>query len=385
MKKETLTIRKKLVFCLIALAIVVAADVGLAQIAKFGFNWFEEDESAKKELYRVPSPVYHHGFSANSTGTSTWGDDTVPFFSNSLGFRDSEIREVPLIPEGARVLLIGDAFIEGVGIPFDDTVTGVIRKELSKQDIDVQDASTVSYCPAIYFAKSKHLLETVGLEFDALAVFIDMSDISDEANFYVVDEMDHVVKSRITHGGGTPDASQSIAGRVKSLVKNNSVVGHTISVLRNRAQQRANADTRTEREKAFALGNWIIRWAYDEKSYEKYGKLGLENADKNMDRLLELTRKHDVALTVVVYPWTDQIDQRDIECKQVTFWREWTRERDVPFINLFPTLINDESTEDVFKKYFIPGDAHWNASGHRLIAEAFLSEFTPPSGKPKSD
>ena len=106
---EALSIRKKLAFCLIAVSVVIAADVGLAQIAKFGFDWFEEDVSAKEEPFRIPSDIYHHGFSANTTGTATWGDKVIPFFSNSLAFRNSEVREVPLRPEGARVLILGDA------------------------------------------------------------------------------------------------------------------------------------------------------------------------------------------------------------------------------------------------------------------------------------
>ena len=37
------------------------------------------------------------------------------------------------------------------------------------------------------------------------------------------------------------------------------------------------------------------------------------------------------------------------------------------------------TTVDVIGRYFIPGDVHWNADGHALVASHFLSVWRPPS------
>ena len=42
------------------------------------------------------------------------------------------------------------------------------------------------------------------------------------------------------------------------------------------------------------------------------------------------------------------------------------------FISLFPVFVNQESAEQVIRKYYWKNDAHWNEEGHRLVAEALL-------------
>ena len=45
---------------------------------------------------RTSHPVYDHGYRANFQWIDKYGPLRTPFFSNSLGFRDSKIREVSL-------------------------------------------------------------------------------------------------------------------------------------------------------------------------------------------------------------------------------------------------------------------------------------------------
>ena len=42
------------------------------------------------------------------------------------------------------------------------------------------------------------------------------------------------------------------------------------------------------------------------------------------------------------------------------------------FISLFPVFVNQESAEQVIRKYYWKNDAHWNEEGHRLVADALL-------------
>ena len=54
--------------------------------------------------------------------------------------------------------------------------------------------------------------------------------------------------------------------------------------------------------------------------------------------------------------------------------------RSILFIDLFPDFIPiGQDPKEVIRKYFIPGDLHWNEEGHRLVARRFL-ETLPGSG-----
>ncbi len=128
-------------------------------------------------------------------------------------------------------------------------------------------------------------------------------------------------------------------------------------------------------EKELATGRARALWTVDDGLFASYGAKGLRRASENIDRLLGIVRKHGIDLIVVVYPWPDQIINRDLNSRQVSFWQAWAKERNVQFVNLFPAFISDKDGEATIREYFFPGDVHWNESGHRLVAESFLTEY----------
>ena len=107
--------------------------------------------------------------------------------TNSLGFKDSQSRTVPLKKNNPRILLIGDSFTEGIGYAHNDTFAGILEKKLETKNIEVFNAGVSSYSPIIYLRKTQFLIDK-GFEFDHLAVFIDISGIEDEAKNYTFDK-----------------------------------------------------------------------------------------------------------------------------------------------------------------------------------------------------
>ena len=79
-------------------------------------------------------------------------------------------------------------------------------------------------------------------------------------------------------------------------------------------------------------------------------------------------------MTVVVYPWPDQVASGDRDSKHVAFWREWSAEAGARFVDLFPAFF-EEPAGEVLGKYFVPGDVHYNEEGNRLIAREFLLQW----------
>ena len=91
-----------------------------------------------------------------------------------------------------------------------------------------------------------------------------------------------------------------------------------------------------------------------------------------MKRLCLLCNDHGIKITIAVFPSPYQIRARDINSLQVTFWKSFAKRHNARFINYFPNFINSENSDDVIRKYFIPGDVHWNEHGHALIAKKLL-------------
>src|SRR5450631_71008 len=54
---------------------------------------------------RIASRAYDHGFAANFDGYDVWGELRYRLITDSLGFRDASVRNVPLKSASRRILL----------------------------------------------------------------------------------------------------------------------------------------------------------------------------------------------------------------------------------------------------------------------------------------
>jgi hypothetical protein len=56
--------------------------------------------------------------------------------------------------------------LEGNGVEWEKTFTGIIENRLKDKNIEVLNAGVSSYAPRFYFKKVQYLIEEVGLRFD---------------------------------------------------------------------------------------------------------------------------------------------------------------------------------------------------------------------------
>ena len=169
----------------IVFLIILPLDVGMAQFCRANCSFWKN--AYPPSDHRVRSEAYHHGLAPNRQVIEAWGLSRYRYATNSLGFKDSSPRMIDPKGGGTRVLFMGDSFTEGKGFAFPETFVGRVASELAGRGIEVLNGAVDSYSPVIYRQKVKYLLEKVGLRFDALVVFLDVSDIHDEARKYPLD------------------------------------------------------------------------------------------------------------------------------------------------------------------------------------------------------
>ena len=378
----------------IALTVVLVAVLGTLDVAAgvvfrlaAGYPYFIRPERIawahyveREQLYRVPNDLYDHDLAPlKSVEDVTWGPVSYRLQTNSLGFKDSSTRTVPLDVDGPRVLFIGDSFTEGVGYSYDETFVGLIDSALARDGVDVLNAAAVSYSPSIYARKVEYLLEDVGLELDEVIVFIDISDAQDEAQGYRRLSDGRVVARSASRAFGPPapvaPREPGLFGSIKAAMRENTIVLASILQLKARIASTGDAGGN------YPVNNERSMWTIDSTAYEEYGREGVALMEASMTRLHELLVRHDADLTVAVYPWPDQVAARDLDSRQVRIWRRWSEARGVRFVNLFPAFIAGEANADpltTLRRYYISGDFHWNRAGHRLVARTFLQQYTPP-------
>ncbi|NQV20777.1 MAG: SGNH/GDSL hydrolase family protein [Rhodospirillales bacterium] len=346
-----------------------------------------------ERLSRIYSPLYHHDLAPNrEIEGARWGTSRYHFSTNSLGFKDRSTRTVPLTSDRPRILFMGDSFTEGNSFDFDRSFPGQVEALLADRQVEVLNAAVSSYSPAIYYRKIKYLLEDKHLEFDAVAVFIDISDIDDEARGVRLDENDNVVSR------GAGPAEEYIEGltlRVRSLLKRYSSIYRLASALnRQRKSNLTHVNScldaispksdHTGLDAGFfraALDNPRSQWTWNETEYENWGKRGLDLAAINMTQLKGLLDAHGIPLIVAVYPWPEQIFERETNSRQSRFWRRWAAGNGADFLDLFPAFMKEADPLATYTEYFVPCDVHWNATGHRLVAERFVTLYRSLDGQ----
>jgi len=346
-----------------------------------GYSWNDSlwFKNKVEKRYRIKSDIYHHDLAKNKEiKNARYRNFEYKVYTNSLGFKDKMVRDVPFSADRYRIIFIGDSFTEGVGLNYEDTFVGRIDEELSKKGIEVFNAAVCSYSPTIYWRKIKYLIEDVGLKFNELVVFMDMSDVPDEALYYCLDEDGNVASrdsaeylERVSgiENGGTASYVKRILGNLKLAMKDNSIL--TYFAFMN-LRIRLNVFKHQE----FAIQT---AWSLNKNIYTRFGEKGLKKGALYMDKLNSLLKAHNIKLTVAVYPWPQQVYCNDVDSIQELYWRNWCEKNGVPFIDYFPYFSVGKTAKErnyTINKYYMEGDCHCNKEGHKLIADIFLDFYT---------
>jgi hypothetical protein len=338
-------------------------------------------------LFRIKHPYYHHGMMANSSQFTAWGKHLHKIYTNSLGFKDKEMREIPLKTDNKRILILGDSHSEGVGVEFSKTFAGILQQKGEKQGIEVLNASAVSYSPKIVYLKADYLLNTKNLDVDEIWALIDISDLQNEIAYE-------------SFQPSQPGPTFAIREKVTSFLEKNSF---TYFIVKSRREaKRINAfvkkmqefdpsKTKNLQKNTIELYEDFFRdfddddmlrspefhgvgeWYYNSSTLP-LAKKGILLGQANMARLDSLCDAKGIHLVLGVHPWHSQIHKQQISDFYVSSWKSFCQDREIEFINLFPLFINGENPYSVVKRYYIPNDNHWNEEGHEKVGD-FLSGY----------
>ncbi len=270
--------------------------------------------------------------------------------SNSLGMRDGETREVPLSSSKQRFLLLGDSFTEGIALPWEETFAGILSLRLSPK-AEILNAGTAGSLPSVYGRKVQKLLQE-GVKFDEALVFLDTSDVFEAAGL-PGDQFEYGTK---TSGGKMAVVYVQVRAWVCHFFR--------YSCLAFMPFQNIQA----MQEPVYKGGLLLSAWISDEGLYREWGEKGLSICAADMEKLSQILSDAKIPFTVLVYPYPQQIYERDYDSRYIRFWREWAAAHEgVKFVDLTPAL-TDLGPEESIRTYYLPIDFHFSAKGHERVA-----------------
>ena len=342
----------------------------LGLLLAFDFAWSSLTMGAETQRpARIANPAYDHGFAANFDGFDVWGELRYRLITDSLGFKAASARNVELKSPSRRVLLIGDSFVEGIGMNFEDSFAGLLHGagQQRSDKIEFLNAGVASYSPSIYYKKIKYLLES-GLQFDEVVVFSDTSDVTDEATSYFCIDDDPKYRAHCTAAEGSRQPVAS-APKASNFFIDRFVVTNRLRIAVKKSIQSWLGNRRRSINTDHARIGWVIPGLDVARDFKPLGvEGGIARSLQNMRALSDLLAERKIPLTIVVYPWAQQLAQGDRNSPQVALWREFCEGRCKRFINLFPAFFAaTEADRNWYERLYILGDDHFSAEGNRMM------------------
>ena len=341
-------------------------------------------------------PNYHHTFLPKVNKILYWAGLEYNFCTDNHGFRNS-CSAVKVREKNFDIVFIGDSVTEGVGLDYEDTIVGIINKNL--KDKKIANLAASSYSTHIYNNKIKFLLKN-GYTFNEVFVLIDPSDIQDDTEIYKVSGNTVISKNRKI------SFYNFYIDKTKYLVKKTFPMTYEFLILFKKKfnfnKKNLNQIELNDKSNIKNLGNKgkntlkiklpkyekefknidlrRLAWTYDKNI--NYGEIPVKESIKisinQMNQLYETLISKNISLSIVIYPLPPQLAFDKELSMQVKIWEKFCYFKCKQFINSFPYFfekLNETSFLEVNNKYFIQNDVHFNKKGNQAIADLITKHF----------
>jgi len=307
----------------------------------------------KEKTYRIKNEHFHHTLASNVKVQSSWFN-VKPYLTctDKFGFRISCIEKNNEKKNNKNIVFIGDSFTEGLGFDYEKNFTGMLDDYTENNIINM---GVSSYSPIMYFKKIQYFV-LKGLDIDHVVVFIDISDIDDENNYYECEDSNNACMH--------PWANYSNINPVKKKDEN-----FLFPLYEKIRIETKNLKRKIKPEIYIYRKNYKrSMWTYVESTDEIIK--GINSSIKYMTSLHNFLKTEDISLSIAVYPQPGQIIHGSKNSKQVKIWKEFCKDKCKHFINLFPTFFDEKpklTSMQIIKKYYIKNDIHFNELGNKKI------------------
>lgn len=336
-------------------------------------NLLTNNQIFKEKRIRVVHPIYHHTLASNINFKSKWGQDEFFLCTNADGFR-IDCKNQNQENQIYDIAIIGDSFVEGLGINYEKTLSGILEKELNKKIINL---GVSSYSTSIYLEKIKFHLEN-GLKFHHLILFPDISDLHDETNLYINSNgriLDKKLDKRLEYFTKLYfPLSNSIIFLLKNLSSNKIDQTFSHKIIRsNNPSYSLYHNTKVE---------WVLNQSNNLNNYDLPKDQAIKNMLRLTDELVDFLKKKNIKLSVVVYPWPQVILNNTKENIYLETWKNFCKNNCHNFIDSNQIFLNEANKIgkiETVKKYYIYSniwwDVHFNEAGQKIIANNILNKF----------
>ncbi len=342
---------------------------------------------------RVFNEKYKYTLNKNKTFNSMYFGHHYVVHTNNLGFRDKEVRN--LDPKKKYSIIIGDSFVEGVTLSYENTVVGILNSKIKNiETFEFLNAGVASYSSYIYLKKIKTVLtENPWLNINSIFVFLDKSDIHNDLEylnepdtFKINPEWKYKNKRKASFKKDLLNLNlwrfytkQTVSGL---LIK---VIGDRIEFFVRDIRDRFKLSKKLNKSFFEIPKSYTdaLRSINDKRFYANYfygenwntiGKKSAGFSIKNLILLKNFLDKEKIPMIVVLYPWSYEIVEPIPRNNYLNFMEKNLNKNNIQFISLYDNFLVGDPYQNISDN-FIFNDVHYNASGNKLLSNAFYNRI----------
>ena len=364
------------------LFISIILDFIFSQI--FFLNYLEKKElnSYKGDsINRVYNKDYKYTFKKNSEFDAKY-NNYYKIYTNDLGFRDSKVKKIDRTKE--YTIVIGDSFVEGVTLLYDETIVGQLSK---KVNLNFLNAGVSSYSSYIYLKKIIKIIdENPDLLIKDIIVLFDKSDMRDDLEYF--NKPKYFENTKIKRAN---ERKNDFYKDLKELnffrfYKKQTMSGKALDIafgaledflgnLRNMNVMAKNTNKSffdvsynvAKSIRSIENRKWLAQLLLDEQ-WEEKGKKSINFAIDNMNELNLFLKKKNINLYIVLYPWSFEIYNKELRERYLSYTTNKLRENKLLQVICYEPFLTGETYQIIYEN-FIYSDVHYNAAGYKKLAK----------------
>jgi hypothetical protein len=295
-----------------------------------------------------------------NSNNAVWGNNIYQLCTDERGFKTQCNRK---IKSNYKFAFIGDSFTEGIGLPYEETFVGIFEKRNKNEVINM---GVASYSPYIYKKKIKFFLDN-NLSFEHLIVSIDLTDLEDDWK-----RKDDLNKKKEL---GNKLVNKKSIYDLKKFLYSYLPITYYIS-------KRINWYLKVKYPNLFYFNHLdqkknAARWSYI-NSYKDLNKK-IKNIILNMTELKMLLDEKNIKMSVLLYPHQASILYDKKDSIYLETWKNFCKENKcykiIDAYTPFFEVLEKTDKQYITKKYFIPGDSHFNFEGNKFVAEIIYNSL----------
>tara|TARA_Y100000590_G_scaffold353876_1_gene406972 strand:+ start:1536 stop:2714 length:1179 start_codon:yes stop_codon:yes gene_type:complete len=380
--------KKKIRNILIFLLLFIAIDILLTQLFLHNFYYVILEKRYYAELEnRIPNKYYKYTFKKKTNYEANYFGISYTVKTNNLGFRDSEVKD--LNKDNNYTMVIGDSFVEGAGLEYEDTLVGYLNEKIKTNDIkdyEFLNAGVTSYSSYIYQKKIINIIdENPWLKVDKVIVLLDKSDVVDDIRYF--DRTEYFPVEKVEYNFKNPDFFEDLRkGDVWRFFYKQTItgfflkeIGDILDMQRRNLRDRYKLSKKLKKSffnissnqvKAFRSINTrtFISNYFHGNLWEEKSKKSINFSIENLAELKNYLEEKNIEFWVLIYPWPFELVNKIQRENYVNYVTEGLMKEEINYISAYDPFLMDDVYLNITKNYLYQ-DIHFNKNGNKMLAD----------------